>query len=83
MTDDDRRAIVAEIAAMLNLRDRAALPGPNVTASELAREVGISDEAAMFQLRCLEREGRLASGLVVIEGHRRRVFWKNEGGRDA
>ena len=60
MTDDDRRAIVAEIAAMLNLRDRAALPGPNVTASELAREVGISDEAAMAW-RTPHRAAKLSS----------------------
>lgn len=76
MTDADRRAVIAEIAEMLCCVDRGTLPEPNFTAAEMAAEMNVSPDAALRKLRRLERLGVLQSQLIIIEGHRRAVFWK-------
>ncbi|RPJ40107.1 MAG: winged helix-turn-helix domain-containing protein [Planctomycetaceae bacterium] len=76
MTDADRAAILAEIAALIGDADRDSLPQPNFTVADMAAELGVSPDVALKRLKRLEQSGVLGSQMVIDGGHRRLVFWK-------
>lgn len=76
MTDPDRAAILAEIAALLTDESRDSLPEPNFTVADMVATMGASADAVVKRLKRLEREGVLESRMVLDGSHRRLVFWK-------
>ena len=78
--DDERAAMLTEIAALWGVEDRARLPQPNVTVAEAAREWGTSELLARRRLQALEAAGQLASRTVREAGRAKLVFWKRGKG---
>ena len=79
MTDEDKAAILAEIAGMLMVDNRANLPRPNFTVHELAAKMDASDDMVLKRLRFLEKQGIIESRMALDNGHRRLVFWRKPG----
>lgn len=76
MTDQERAAIVAEIAAMVSGRSRDELPEPNFTVLDLAAELDCSVDIARRYAKRLVDRGVLGAEKVIDQGQWRWIFWK-------